>query len=112
MGYKQSFFSANNDPQAIEQFFVIRSICDTIVPKLVPQDVPRLQSLLAGVFPGSEIVPIDAALLTAEVRRICQFECYEYEASWVQKLLQFFQMQKLNHGVMLVGPVGTGEFSA
>jgi dynein heavy chain 1, cytosolic len=34
------------------------------------------------------------------------------KAEWVDKLLQLFQIQKINHGVMMVGPSGSGKTSA
>ena len=41
-----------------EQNILIKSLCDTLVPKLVAEDIPLLQSLLSGVFPGSAIIQI------------------------------------------------------
>jgi len=38
-----------------EQSILIKSLCDTLVPKLVAEDIPLLSSLLQGVFPGSSI---------------------------------------------------------
>jgi len=39
-----------------EQNILIKSLCDTLVPKLVAEDIPLLSSLLQGVFPGSSII--------------------------------------------------------
>lgn len=41
-----------------EQDILLWSVCDTVVPKLIQEDIPLLQSLLQGVFPGSEIMKI------------------------------------------------------
>lgn len=38
-----------------EEKILLRSVCETIVPKLIADDVPLLQNLLSGVFPGSSI---------------------------------------------------------
>lgn len=35
---------------------MIKSLCDTLVPKLIADDIPLLSSLLTGVFPGSSII--------------------------------------------------------
>jgi dynein heavy chain 1 len=37
---------------------LIKSLCDTLVPKLVAEDIPLLSSLLQGVFPGSSIIQL------------------------------------------------------
>ena len=39
-----------------EQNILIKSLCDTLVPKLIQDDIPLLSSLLTGVFPGSSII--------------------------------------------------------
>jgi len=39
-----------------EQNILIKSLCDTLVPKLIQDDIPLLSSLLTGVFPGSNIL--------------------------------------------------------
>ena len=38
-----------------EQRILLRSVCETIVPKLIANDIPLLSNLLQGVFPGSSI---------------------------------------------------------
>lgn len=39
-----------------EQNILIKSLCDTLVPKLIADDIPLLSSLLSGVFPGCSII--------------------------------------------------------
>ena len=39
----------------IKQKILLRSVCETIVPKLIANDIPLLSNLLQGVFPGSSI---------------------------------------------------------
>jgi len=41
-----------------EQTILIRSLCATLVPKLIAQDIPLLESLLQGVFPGSSLIQL------------------------------------------------------
>lgn len=35
-----------------EQEILVQSVCETMVPKLVAEDIPLLFSLLSDVFPG------------------------------------------------------------
>lgn len=39
-----------------ELVILIRSLCATLVPKLIAADIPLLESLLQGVFPGSSLI--------------------------------------------------------
>ncbi|CDI87445.1 dynein beta chain, flagellar outer arm, putative [Eimeria praecox] len=98
--------------EAVEQKLLIRSVTDTVVPKLVAQDVPLLRSLLMGVFPGADIPALDEKILLDEIERLCEARFLEAKGEWLEKVLQLYQIQRLQHGVMLVGPVGTGKSAA
>ncbi|PFH31617.1 dynein heavy chain [Besnoitia besnoiti] len=105
----------NEDPAAVakvEEDLLLRSVCDTVVPKLVAQDVPLLRSLLAGVFPGSDISMLEEKVLCEEIERLAALRHMHCRGEWREKILQLYQIQKLQHGVMLVGPVGTGKSAA
>lgn len=57
--------------QEFEQKILLRSVCETIVPKLVSDDVPLLSNLLSGVFPGSSIPEIKEDELRKEIEKVC-----------------------------------------
>lgn len=57
--------------QDFEQRILLRSVCETIVPKLVSEDVPLLSNLLSGVFPGSAIPEIKEEELRREIEKVC-----------------------------------------
>ncbi|KAJ7071380.1 dynein heavy chain protein 1 [Mycena amicta] len=79
-----------------EQIILIQSVTETIVPKLVADDVPLLTNLLADVFPGVDYLPVDLEKLREQILQI----------------LQLYQIQKIQHGLMMVGPSGTGKTNA
>ena len=72
-----------------EQVILIQSVTETVVPKLVADDVPLLTrcvllirvkwghftdlrfSLLADVFPGTEYVPVDLDALREQMSKVC-----------------------------------------
>lgn len=65
---------------------------ETMVPKLVAEDIPLLNSLLSDVFPGVEYTPAEMARLRAEIQKVCtdMFLTYgekeEQGAQWVGKV--------------------------
>ncbi|THH01513.1 hypothetical protein EW026_g1200 [Hermanssonia centrifuga] len=71
-----------------EQVILIQSVTETIVPKLVADDVPLLTSLLADVFPGTDYVPVNLDALREQITK------------------------KIQHGLMMVGPSGSGKTNA
>ncbi|EDV24404.1 uncharacterized protein TRIADDRAFT_24890 [Trichoplax adhaerens] len=101
-----------------EQEILIQSICETMVPKLVADDIPLLHSLLSDVFPGVAYTQAEMAALKAELKKVCAEnhlvygEGDEIGGSWVEKVLQLFQISNLSHGLMMVGPSGSGKSTA
>ena len=92
-----------------EQYLLIESVCNTLVPKLVSEDLPLLRSLLIGVFPGMDLVVVEQAQLEVEIKTLCKKNHYEAEPVFITKMLQLYEIQKITHGVMMVGSVGTGK---
>ncbi|KAI3615632.1 cytoplasmic dynein 1 heavy chain 1-like [Moniliophthora roreri] len=95
-----------------EQIIVIQSVTETIVPKLVADDVPLLTNLLADVFPGVDYVPVDLDALRQEILKECEKRRLVPGERWINKILQLYQIQKIQHGLMMVGPSGSGKTNA
>ncbi|XP_078516318.1 cytoplasmic dynein 1 heavy chain 1 [Lissotriton helveticus] len=101
-----------------EQEILIQSVCETMVPKLVAEDIPLLFSLLSDVFPGVQYHRGEMTALREELKKVCQ-EMYltygdgeEVGGMWVEKVLQLYQIAQINHGLMMVGPSGSGKTMA
>ncbi|EPY87752.1 dynein, cytoplasmic, heavy polypeptide 1-like protein [Camelus ferus] len=97
---------------------LIQSVCETMVPKLVAEDIPLLFSLLSDVFPGVQYHRGEMTALREELKKVCQ-EMYltygdgeEVGGMWVEKVLQLYQITQINHGLMMVGPSGSGKSMA
>ncbi|XP_074602445.1 dynein heavy chain, cytoplasmic isoform X2 [Brevipalpus obovatus] len=107
--------------QLNEQEILIQSVCETMVPKLVAEDIPLLFSLLSDVFPGVAYTHAEMEKLKEQIAIVCN-EMFlvcgndpnapESEKVWMDKVLQLYQIANLNHGLMMVGPSGSGKSSA
>ncbi|XP_055707524.1 dynein heavy chain, cytoplasmic isoform X3 [Phlebotomus papatasi] len=101
-----------------EQEILIQSVCETMVPKLVAEDIPLLFSLLSDVFPNVGYTRAEMKGLKTEIRKVCAEEylvCGEGDeqgCAWMEKVLQLYQISNLNHGLMMVGPSGSGKSTA
>ncbi|EGC38132.1 cytoplasmic dynein heavy chain [Dictyostelium purpureum] len=91
---------------------LLNSINDTMIPKLVADDIPLIQSLLLDVFPGSQLQPIAMDTLREKIQEIAKQRYLVSKAEWVEKILQLHQILSINHGVMMVGPSGAGKTAA
>ncbi|CAM9128550.1 unnamed protein product [Discosporangium mesarthrocarpum] len=96
----------------IERDVLIRSTCNTVVPKLVAQDYSLFASLLNGVFPGCQVASSVEEEVRTKLVEVCASRRFVMGEAWVEKVLQLKQMLELRHGVMMVGPSGSGKSSA
>lgn len=102
-----------------EQKILMQSVCETMKPKLVADDIPLLSSLLSDVFPNITYEQSKMSELHKEIEAVCKEMCLVYGGdestqshAWVEKVLQLYQISKLSHGLMLVGPSGCGKSTA
>jgi dynein heavy chain 1 len=104
--------------QLPEQEILIQSVMETMVPKLVAEDIPLLNSLLSDVFPGIVYSSAGMKRLRTEIEKVCEemFLVYgngeEQGGAWVGKVLQLYQISQIHHGLMMVGPSGSGKSTA
>ena len=68
--------------------------------------------MLADVFPGTEYVPVDLEALREQILKVCAERRLVDGERWTAKILQLYQIQKIQHGLMMVGPSGTGKTNA
>lgn len=91
---------------------------ETMLPKLVAEDIPLLHSLLQDVFPNVQYRVGEMSALREEIKKVCQemFLCYgendEIGSAWVEKVIQLYQVSQISHGLMMVGPSGSGKSMA
>lgn len=71
---------------------LIQSVCETMVPKLVAEDIPLLFSLLSDVFPGIAYMRGEMTALREELKKVCS-EMYltygdgdDVGSMWVEKV--------------------------
>ncbi len=95
-----------------EQNILLKSVCDTLIPKLVAEDITLFHSLLTGVFPDAIVEEVKEDLLREKILELCKLRNLLPENSFVDKMIQLYSIQNLHHGVMMVGQSGTGKSAA
>lgn len=104
--------STSDDICIAENSVMVESACNNILPKLVADDIEIFPSILTEVFPGFSVTKMEDKNLREKLITICNNSCYVPGDEWVQKVLQLKQVLEMRHGVMIVGPCGTGKSSA
>jgi dynein heavy chain 1 len=69
-------------------------------------------SLLADVFPGISYKPVNLDTLKEVLSSICKERLLVDGELWMEKAIQLYQIQNIHHGLMMVGPSGSGKSSA
>ncbi|KPA85750.1 dynein heavy chain cytosolic putativee [Leptomonas pyrrhocoris] len=98
--------------QEAERTMLLESAIATIAPKLVAQDVGLFYLLLHDFFPGRSLPTLPMAELRDSVASVCAESGLSPAYGWVEKVLQLYHTKLTRHGVMIVGPSGTGKTTA
>jgi dynein heavy chain 1 len=67
---------------------------------------------LADVFPGTHYEPVNLDALRSEIVKVCKERRLVTGEKWMAKVMQLYQIQKIQHGLMMVGPSGSGKSNA
>ena len=94
-----SVHNTGKSMENIETEVLIKSTCDSVLPKLVAEDIALFVSLLKAVFPGSELPAVEEAALLEAIKKVCAEEGLELGEKWVEKILQLKQVREY---VMLI----------
>ena len=97
------------DSQAPEEKVLLQTVCETLIPKLVPSDVSVFESIISDVFDGAAVASFHNEALREAIGKCAEGDGLVACDEWVDKILQLNQVLNLHHGVMMVGPTGTGK---
>ncbi|KAI1416726.1 cytoplasmic dynein heavy chain [Hypoxylon sp. FL1857] len=98
--------------EVVEPEIIVQSVRETIAPKLIRPDVEIMMAIEGECFPGVQYVPANLAELEGAIRRLAAERHLVVNDVWMTKVLQLYQIQKIHHGVMMVGNSGTGKSAA
>ncbi|GLD99919.1 hypothetical protein PINS_up008647 [Pythium insidiosum] len=95
---------------ANEEWLLMTTLRDMNLSKLVAQDIPIFLALLRDIFPGVDhhVTPKHADMTRAVHQVLAQNQRVAHGA-WVAKVLQFYETTLVRHGIIVVGPAGSGK---
>jgi dynein heavy chain len=93
-----------------EEFLLMTTLRDMNLSKLVAQDIPIFLSLLKDVFPNAEFNnqtrhPGVSQAITEVIEKNGLISAH----SWSAKIIQLYDTSLVRHGIILVGPAGSGK---
>ncbi|XP_019331155.1 dynein axonemal heavy chain 1 [Alligator mississippiensis] len=97
------------NPTMNEELICLRAIRDVNVPKFLQDDLKLFNGIVSDLFPRIKEEPIDYGILEKAIRKSCIKENLKDVDGFVTKCIQLYETTVVRHGLMLVGPTGSGK---
>ncbi|XP_053154302.1 dynein axonemal heavy chain 1 isoform X2 [Hemicordylus capensis] len=92
-----------------EELICLRAIKDVNVPKFLQDDLKLFNGIISDLFPMIVEEHIDYGILEEAIHRCCLKDNLKDVDGFVTKCIQLYETTVVRHGLMLVGPTGSGK---
>ncbi|XP_074169160.1 dynein axonemal heavy chain 1 isoform X1 [Rhinolophus sinicus] len=97
------------NPSMDEELICLRAIRDVNVPKFLQEDLKLFSGIVSDLFPTIKDEDADYGLLDKAIRRACENNNLKDVDGFLTKCIQLYETTVVRHGLMLVGPTGSGK---
>ncbi|UYV81318.1 DNAH6 [Cordylochernes scorpioides] len=97
------------NPDKPEDIVILRALHDSNMPKFLAKDGILFKAILQDLFPGAVLPITDYGVFNTAIIHIIQEQGLQPEETFIKKIIQLFETMVVRHGVMLVGPAGSGK---
>nr|XP_021152153.1 dynein heavy chain 1, axonemal [Columba livia] len=97
------------NPTMDEELICLRAIRDANIPKFLQDDLKLFRGIVSDLFPKIKEEPVDYGILEEAIRKSCIKENLKDVNGFVTKCIQLYETTVVRHGLMLVGPTGSGK---
>lgn len=99
-----------------EQSLIVQSIMQSVLPKLTSDDCILFLSIIEDIFPNVSFKKSNNADLLQSIKSVCEEMNFQYldgneTSDWFNKILYFYEILNVNHGIILVGDSCSGKTS-
>ncbi|XP_076649863.1 dynein heavy chain at 16F [Halictus rubicundus] len=98
-----------NNPDKPEDVVLIRALRESNIPKFLRDDAELFEGIVGDLFPGIVIPEEDYGILQETVIAVLEEGNLQPEQCTLKKAIQLHECLQVRHGVMLVGPTGSGK---
>uniref|UniRef100_A0A8C4W521 Dynein axonemal heavy chain 1 n=1 Tax=Gopherus evgoodei TaxID=1825980 RepID=A0A8C4W521_9SAUR len=93
----------------MNELICLRAIRDVNVPKFLQDDLKLFNGIVSDLFPKIKEEPIEYGILEEAIHKACIKENLKDVEGFVTKCIQLYETTVVRHGLMLVGPAGSGK---
>ncbi|XP_041836448.1 dynein heavy chain 1, axonemal isoform X2 [Melanotaenia boesemani] len=97
------------NPDMNEERICLQAIRDISEPKFLQDDLKLFSGILSDLFPRTELEPFNYAILEESLRNTCTAKNLKDVDGFINKCIQLYETTQVRHGLMLVGPPGSGK---
>ncbi|DBA69380.1 TPA: Dynein gamma chain, flagellar outer arm [Trebouxia sp. C0005] len=97
------------NPDKSEVFLMMRCLRDMNMSKFVAEDVPLFLSLIDDLFPALKADRASFPEISAALEKVVLERGLQLHSNWLNKCIQLYETYLVRHGIMLVGPAGSGK---
>ncbi|XP_076377925.1 dynein heavy chain at 16F [Megalopta genalis] len=98
-----------NNPDKPEDVVLIRALYESNIPKFLRHDAELFEGIVGDLFPGIVIPEEDYGILEKTAVAVLEEGNLQPERCTLTKAIQLHECLQVRHGVMLVGPTGSGK---
>ncbi|VTJ73574.1 Hypothetical predicted protein [Marmota monax] len=97
------------NPDMNEELICLRAIRDVNVPKFLQEDLKLFSGIVSDLFPTIREEETDYGILDKAIRKACEKSNLKDVEGFLTKCIQLYETTVVRHGLMLVGPTGSGK---
>ncbi|XP_016065513.1 PREDICTED: dynein heavy chain 1, axonemal [Miniopterus natalensis] len=97
------------NPTMDEELICLRAIRDVNVPKFLQEDLKLFSGIVSDLFPTIKEEDTDYGILDKAIRKACEKHNLKDVDGFLTKCIQLYETTVVRHGLMLVGPTGSGK---
>ncbi|XP_026320150.1 dynein heavy chain 8, axonemal [Hyposmocoma kahamanoa] len=98
-----------NNPDSTEENIMMRVLKEMNVSKLVDEDEPLFISLIEDLFPGMKLTQTQQKEMQRAITLITERTGLINHPEWNLKIIQLYETSLVRHGLMTMGPTGSGK---
>ncbi|XP_062056155.1 dynein axonemal heavy chain 1 [Lepus europaeus] len=97
------------NPSMNEELICLRAIRDVNVPKFLQEDLKLFSGIVSDLFPTIREEETNYGILDTAIRKACEKSNLKDVEGFMTKCIQLYETTVVRHGLMLVGPTGSGK---